>query len=130
MSGTNDRTDGAGARERIWGEEAEAIEAKLRGTDPDLADLIVRVAYDEVFERPGLDLKTRELVAVALLASMGAHKELPTHLRGALRCGATAAELRETVLQVAMFAGFPRALAAMRLLARELAGEPSRASRG
>ena len=128
MSGTNPDDD-ASARQRIWGAEAEAIEAKLRSTDPDLADLIVRVAYDEVFERPGLDLRTRELLAVALLASMGAEKELPTHLRGALRCGATAGELRETLLQVALFAGFPRALAAMRVLARELDDERSRGPR-
>lgn len=108
------------ARARIWGEDAAAIEAKLVETDPDLADLIMRVAYGEVFERPQLDLRTRELLAVALLSALGAERELPTHLRGALRCGASVAEIRDTILQVAMFAGFPRALAAMRVLARHL----------
>lgn len=113
-----------GARQRIWGPQAEAIERALRRADPDLADLIVNVAYDDVFERPGLDLRTRELLAVALLASLGAERELPTHLRGALRCGASVTELRETLLQVAMFAGFPRALTAMRVLARTVAELP------
>jgi len=108
------------ARARIWGDDAAAIEAKLVEADPDLAALIMQVAYGEVFERPQLDLRTRELLAVALLTALGAERELPTHLRGALRCGASVAELRETVLQVAMFAGFPRALAAMRVLARHL----------
>ncbi len=108
------------ARERIWGEDAAAIQAKLVEADPDLADLILRVAYGEVFERPQLDLRTRELLAVALLSALGAERELPTHLRGALRCGASVAELRETILQVAMFAGFPRALTAMRVLARHV----------
>jgi 4-carboxymuconolactone decarboxylase len=115
-----DRDDGVSARERIWGEDAAAIERKLAEADPDLADLIERVAYDEVFERPGLDLRTRELLAVALLTALGAERELPTHLRGALRCGASVVELRETIVHVAMFAGFPRALAAMRVLARHL----------
>lgn len=113
-----------GARQRIWGPQAEAIERALRRADPDLADLIVKVAYDDVFERPGLDLRTRELLAVALLASLGAERELPTHLRGALRCGASVTELRETLLQVAMFAGFPRALAAMRVLEATVAELP------
>jgi 4-carboxymuconolactone decarboxylase len=108
------------ARARIWGEDAAAIEAKLLEADPDLAALIMRVAYGEVFERPQLDLRTRELLSVALLSALGAERELPTHLRGALRCGASVDELRETILQVAMFAGFPRALAAMRVLARHL----------
>lgn len=118
MSGSKHRK--GSARDSIWGEDAAAVEAALRRADPDLADLIARVAYDGVLDRPGLDLRTRELLAVALLASLGAEKELPTHVRGALRCGASITELRETVLQVAVFAGFPRALAAMRVLARNL----------
>lgn len=122
MSADDPRDDrDVGARAAIWGPDAERIERALRSVDEDLADLIVGVAYDDVFERPGLDLRTRELLAVGLLASLGAERELPTHLRGALRCGASVTELRETILQVAMFAGFPRALGAMRVLARTLA---------
>lgn len=100
----------------IWGEQADRIGETLERVDPDLADLITRVAYEEVFDRPGLDLKTRELLAVALLMSLGAQDELKTHLRGALRCGATEEEVRETIIHAAMFLGFPRALAAMKLL--------------
>jgi len=109
------------ARRRIWGTRAERIEEALRRADPDLADLIVEVAYDRVLDRPGLDLRTRELVAVAHLTALGAEAELETHARGALACGATPEELRETVLQSALFAGFPRALAAMRVVRRVVA---------
>ena len=100
----------------IWGDQAERIERNLRELDPDLARLILDTAYGDVFARDGLDLKTRELLAVALLTSLGADAELETHVRGALRCGATIAEVRETVLHAAMFVGFPRAVAAMKVV--------------
>ncbi|MFO7544887.1 MAG: thiamine diphosphokinase [Trueperaceae bacterium] len=111
---------GGGPKDAIWGSQRERIEAGLAGTDPDLADLIGRVAYEEVFARPDLDLRTRELLSVAMLTAMGSDRELPTHVRGALQVGASEGELRETVLHAAMFAGFPRALAAMRVVERML----------
>ena len=77
------------------------------------------VAYDTVLARPGLALKTRELLAVTALLSVGSENELKTHMRGALNCGATVGELKEVVVQAAMFLGFPRALMGMRVL-REL----------
>lgn len=104
------------ARAAIWGEQQQRIEAALFATDPHLAALIGNVAYDEVFTRPGLSLRNRELLAVALLAASGNVDELPTHLRGALRQGASERELREVLIHSAMFIGFPRALAAMRKL--------------
>lgn len=119
--GAEREVSGAGAREAIWGAQAERIAEALKRADPDLARLIQEVAYDDVLSRPGLDLRTRELIAVALLAALGATPELPTHLRGALRVGATESELRETLLTTAMFVGFPRALAAMRTLTEFLA---------
>lgn len=103
-------------KEAIWGSQRDRIERGLAATDPDLADLIGRVAYEEVFARPDLDLRTRELLSVAMLTAMGSDRELPTHVRGALLVGASEPELRETVLHAAMFAGFPRALAAMRVI--------------
>lgn len=114
----------ADPRRAIWGRQQERIEAGLAANDPDLADLIGRVAYDEVFARPGLDLRARELLAVAMLTAMGADRELPTHVRGALLVGASEEELRESVLHAAMFAGFPRALAAMRVIERMLGRAP------
>lgn len=110
-------------KEAIWGSQRDRIERGLAATDPDLADLIGRVAYEEVFARPDLDLRTRELLSVAMLTAMGSDRELPTHVRGALLVGASERELRETVLHAAMFAGFPRALAAMRVIERMLRRE-------
>jgi thiamine pyrophosphokinase len=94
----------------VWGRHAERIDDGLRRLDPVLGDLVRRVAYDEVFALPGLDLRTRELLALAHLLSLGAEGELRTHLHGALRAGATPDELRAMLAHAAMFIGFPRAL--------------------
>lgn len=105
------------ARRRIWGEKHDAILANLRALDPDLADLIARVAYDEIFERPGLDLKTKELLAIAHLVGLGSPYDLKTHIYGALNCGASVAEIRELLIHATVFCGFPKVLTAMRVLA-------------
>ena len=107
-------------REAIWGSQADRISAALAAADADLRELVERVAYGEVFARAGLDLATRELIAVALLTAADGVNELPTHFRGALRSGASERQVREAIIHSAMFIGFPRALAAMRALQRFL----------
>lgn len=107
-------------RNIIWGDKAEAIERGLKQLDPDLAELIIETAYDKVFARPHLDLKTRELLAIAMLMSVGSESELTTHMHGALNCGASLEEIKETILHAAMYLGFPKAVAAMKVL-REIA---------
>jgi len=115
----------APAAQTIWGSQAERVRAGLTARDPALAELIERVAYDEVFERPGLDLRSRELLALAHLIGVGEASSLRTHFIGALRAGATPDELRELVLHAAMFVGFPRALAAAGVLRGVLGGGPA-----
>jgi 4-carboxymuconolactone decarboxylase len=104
------------AKEKIWGKKAEAIKKGLYDLDPDLAKLIIEVAYDNVFERPNLDLKTKELLAIAHLMHVGSENEIKTHMYGALNCGASIEEIKETILHAAMFIGFPKAMAAMKVL--------------
>lgn len=101
-------------RKKIWGEKAEATEKALHELDEDLAQLIINVAYDDVFARPGLDLKTRELLAIAHFVHIGGQAELKTHIYGALNNGATLTEIKETLLHSAMFIGFPKVVAAMK----------------
>ena len=72
-------------------------------------EFITRYAWGEVWGRPGLDRRTRSCITVALLAALRAHDELAVHLRGALRNGVTADELREVLLQTAIYAGVPAA---------------------
>ncbi|MER3450926.1 MAG: 4-carboxymuconolactone decarboxylase, partial [Thermus sp.] len=71
-------------REALWGEKKGRIEEALLELDEDLYRYIRDFAYEEVLARPGLDLKTRELLAITALIALGSPKELATHLEGAL----------------------------------------------
>ena len=104
-------------REKIWGKHASKIAGLLDEIDPDLSRYIQDFAYEEVMARPGLDLKTRELLAITALIALGNPDELKTHIRGALNNGASEREIRETIIHSALYLGFPRALGAMKVLA-------------
>ena len=110
------------ARHAVFGSQHDPIFERLTALDPDLASYIRDFAYDTVYARPGLDLKTKELLACTLLLTLGSPDELRTHLRGALLSGATEAELRETLLFAVPFVGFPRVVAAFEQLRRLLEG--------
>ncbi|WP_457638207.1 carboxymuconolactone decarboxylase family protein [Oceanithermus sp.] len=124
-------------REKIWGSKAAKIAEMLDAVDPDLSRYIQEFAYEEVMARPGLDLKTRELLAIVALIALGNPDELKTHIRGALANGASEREVRETIIHSALYLGFPRALGAMKQLAelvgpvdRRVSGEPIQDERG
>ncbi|PTA69174.1 carboxymuconolactone decarboxylase family protein [Deinococcus arcticus] len=108
------------ARDIIFGSQQARILARLHELDPDLAHDIQTYAYDTVYDRPGLDLKTRELIACALLVSLGSPPELRTHLRGALNAGATEAEVRGALMTCVPYLGFPRAVAGFEVLRQHL----------
>lgn len=115
-------------KETLWGAQAERIEARLRDLDPDLAHYIGDFAYGEIYERDGLDLRTKELLACVMLLSLGNPDELRTHLRGALRAGATEREVRETLLFAIPYLGFPRVVGAFAHLRELLARDVNRAA--
>lgn len=97
----------------------------VEGLD-DLGRLIIETVYGDVYSRPGLSTRDRELAAVASLVALGRSSQLPAHLRAALRAGVTEDELREVILQTATLAGFPPAMNAMSTLKTILAGrEPT-----
>jgi 4-carboxymuconolactone decarboxylase len=85
-------------------------------------DFITRSAWGDVWSRPGLDRRTRSCITVALLAALGHHRELGIHLRGALRNGVTPDELREVLLQTAIYAGVPAANSAFAVAQEVIAG--------
>ena len=82
--------------ERIYADKAASVLARIRTHHPDFGDWIEGHAYGRVLARPGLSPDRRELCAVACLAALGQERQLASHARGALRCGAT----REQVLDV------------------------------
>ena len=100
------------SRQAIFGAQEDRILERLSALDPDLMAYIRDFAYDTVYERPGLDLRTKELLACVLLVSLGSPAELQTHLRGAMRAGATEQEVREALLLCIPYLGFPRTVAA------------------
>ncbi len=79
-----------------------------------MQEFITRNAWGNVWQRPGLDLKTRSLVTVAMLTALGKQHELKAHARGALNNGATPEELREVMLHATVYCGFPTAIDAFR----------------
>ncbi len=81
----------------------------------DLGRYIVEFAFGDIYCRPGLSLRDRELITVAMLAAMGAREpQLDVHLHGALNVGVTIEELRELMIHVSLYAGFPAAINGMR----------------
>lgn len=86
----------------------------------DLGDLTVDFVFGDVHARPGLPVRERELVIVAVLAALGGlEPQVRAHIRAAREAGATDAELEETMIQVAPYAGFPRAINGLKLLREE-----------
>lgn len=95
----------------ITGGSGEAVVRSLRDIAPDLAQWIVSFAYGDVMSRPRLDRRTRQLATVAALTAMGtAAPQLQVHIDGALNVGCEPAEVVETILQMAVYAGFPSAI--------------------
>ena len=82
----------------------------------DLGRSIVEFAYGDVYSRPGLALRDREIAAVAALVATGRSSQIPQHLRASLKAGLTGEELSEIILQTATIAGFPSAMNAMSTL--------------
>src|SRR5262245_64368689 len=76
----------------------------------DLGRLIIETAYGEVYSRPGLSLRERQIASVAALVATGRSSQLPVHLRSSLNAGLSAEELQEVIIQTATIAGFPPAM--------------------
>jgi len=91
----------------------------------DFQDLITRYAWGEIWTRPGLDRRTRSCITLAMLATLHCDDELAMHVRAALRNGVTPEEIKEVLLQVAIYAGVPAANRAFEVAGRALAEEDS-----
>lgn len=88
----------------------------LNDIAPDMVRYLVEFVFGEISSRPGLDMKAREITAVASLATLGtAPNQLKVHIKGALNCGCSRDEIVEVLMQVLVYAGFPAALTGLRL---------------
>ncbi|HXF36608.1 MAG TPA: carboxymuconolactone decarboxylase family protein [Actinomycetota bacterium] len=95
----------------------------------DLGRYAIGFAYGEVYGRPGLSLRDRELAAVAMLTVLGREAQLRAHLAAALRAGLTAREVEEVIIHTVPFAGFPTAIGALQAFRDVLSRERARAER-
>jgi 4-carboxymuconolactone decarboxylase len=79
-----------------------------------LQELVTRHAWGNTWQRPGIDVRTRSIVTVAMLVALGRMHELKVHVRGALNNGVTKEELQEIFLHASVYCGFPAAVDAFR----------------
>jgi 4-carboxymuconolactone decarboxylase len=121
---------GLAVRRAVLGNEH--VERALRGRtrfDRDFQDLLTRYAWGEIWTRPGLPRRTRSLVTLAALVALGRQHELRLHLRAALRNGVPRGEIKEVLLQMAVYCGLPAANDAFRLAAEVFAETGDRPQR-
>lgn len=94
--------------EKTTGAAGESVIDKLNKIHPDLGRFTVEFPYGDIISRPGLDLKTRQIINVAALTVLGhALPQLKVHVQGALNVGWTESEIKEVILQMVIYAGFP-----------------------
>lgn len=107
-------TRGLEKLKEIDGEAGERVIASLADIAPDLGTYIIEFAFGDVYTRPGLDLKQRELITItALTVQGGAEPQLKVHVHAALNVGLTPTEIVETIIHCVPYIGFPRALNAI-----------------
>ena len=112
---------GMAVRRQVLGDAH--VDRAIAATDEftaDFQDLIVRYAWGEIWTRPGLPRHTRSCITVALLAAAGHDEELAMHVRAAVRNGVSRTEIKEVLLQVAVYAGVPAANRAFAIAQRTL----------
>ena len=100
--------------DKINSQAGARIMALLKDISPDMVRFIYEFPYGSIYSRPGLNLKTRELVTIASLTTLGyAKNELRAHVGNALNTGCTKEEIIEVILQMSVYAGFPASLNAL-----------------
>jgi 4-carboxymuconolactone decarboxylase len=95
----------------------------------DLGRLIVEFAYGDVYSRPALSTRERQIASVAALVATGRSSQLPVHLRSALKAGLSVEQVQEVIIQTATIAGFPPAMNAWSTL-KTIASEHDPAAEG
>ena len=116
---------GLAMRKQVMGEDfvANAFGNATDFTMP-MQEFITRNAWGDVWQREGLELKTRSLITVALLTALGKQHELKGHVRGALNNGASVQEIQEVLLHASIYCGLPAAVEAFRTAAEVVDAPP------
>ena len=97
--------------QQVDGKGGDAVVDSLKDIAPDFARYLLEFPFGDIYARPGLDLRSREIATVAALTAMGhAAPQLKVHIAAALHVGLTQNEIIEVIMQMAVYAGFPAAL--------------------
>jgi 4-carboxymuconolactone decarboxylase len=119
---TDKRQSGMDVRREVLGDAyVDRAEASRTPLTDEFQDLITRYAWGEIWTRPGLDRRTRSCITVAMLVALNRNEELALHIRAAVTNGVTADELKEILLQTAIYCGIPAANTAFGVAAKVLA---------
>ena len=95
----------------VDGQAGDRVVQSLEDIAPDFARYLIEFPFGDIYSRPGLDLRSREIAVVAALTAMGnAAPQLKVHIHAALNVGVSREEIVETIMQMAVYAGFPAAL--------------------
>jgi 3-oxoadipate enol-lactonase/4-carboxymuconolactone decarboxylase len=115
---------GMAARRAVLGDE-HVDRAVARTTDftAPFQDYITRCAWGDIWQREGLDRRSRSMITLTALTALGRENEIEMHVRGALRNGLTPEEIGEILLHTAIYAGVPAANAAFAIAQRVIDGE-------
>ncbi|MDA8498109.1 MULTISPECIES: carboxymuconolactone decarboxylase family protein [unclassified Citrobacter] len=97
--------------QKVDGKGGDAVVESLQDIAPDFARYLIEFPFGDIYSRPGLDLRSREIATVAALTALGnAAPQLKVHIGAALHVGLTQDEIVEVIMQMAVYAGFPAAL--------------------
>lgn len=106
----NDFKEGFKAREEVLGKEnVENFIANTNDFNRSFHELAMKYCWGEIWNRPGLERKTRSLLNIAILTALNYQNELKIHLDGAIRNGCTKQEIEEVLLQCSVYCGVPAA---------------------
>jgi 4-carboxymuconolactone decarboxylase len=113
--------DGERVRREVLGDEhVDRTLANASEYGAPFQEYLTRVAWGEVWARPGLDRRTRSCLTIALLTALRAENELAMHVRAAINNGVTPEEIREVIIHAALYAGIPAGNAAFKLAEQTL----------
>jgi 4-carboxymuconolactone decarboxylase len=117
--------DGMEVRRDVLGSDhVDRATAGATDLTRDFQQLVTEYAWGTIWTRPGLDRRTRSLITITALVARGHHEELALHLRAALRNGVSVEEIKETLLQSAIYCGVPDANTAFRIAHTVLEEDP------
>lgn len=112
--------------DRIHGQAGRDVLDKLAETAPELSKFVIAFAFGEIYARPQLSLRERQIATLASIATLGhSPPQLKAHLKGALNLGITETEILELLMQMAVYAGFPAAINAISAAAEVFAARGS-----